>query len=203
MALLLPSIWFTHSICRFYFFFSAGTAPVNRNLKTKPDMADEDSTTHSQSSRSSTPNVSNPGTPRQDLSQEVRATPPLAVASATSGIQRTIPGQAQPPSTPVVPPAATAVASTAAAAAAIVTPPQQHVLPHQPQSKYSSLLAVIEDMGRDIRPTYAGNRTSSERLKRSIVHARILVRECLMECERSARTWLTAVCALLSIVCSQ
>ncbi|ESO87200.1 hypothetical protein LOTGIDRAFT_99981, partial [Lottia gigantea] len=57
----------------------------------------------------------------------------------------------------------------------------------QPASKYGQLLGVIEDMGRDIRPTYAGNRTSAERLKRSIVHARILVRECLMECERSAR----------------
>ncbi|XP_071105298.1 cyclin-dependent kinase 2-associated protein 2-like [Haliotis cracherodii] len=72
-----------------------------------------------------------------------------------------------------------------------VVPRQQQLPPmahHQQMSKYSQLLAVIEDMGRDIRPTYAGNRTSAERLKRSIVHGRILVRECLMECERSART---------------
>lgn len=54
-------------------------------------------------------------------------------------------------------------------------------------TKYAQLLAVIEEMGRDIRPTYTGSRTSSERLKRGIVHARILVRECLMETERSAR----------------
>uniref|UniRef100_A0A1A9UUD5 Cyclin-dependent kinase 2-associated protein n=2 Tax=Glossina TaxID=44049 RepID=A0A1A9UUD5_GLOAU len=54
-------------------------------------------------------------------------------------------------------------------------------------SKYAQLLAVIEEMGRDIRPTYTGSRTSTERLKRGIVHARILVRECLMETERSAR----------------
>lgn len=53
--------------------------------------------------------------------------------------------------------------------------------------KYAQLLAVIEDMGKDIQPSYAGSRTSAERLKRSIVHARILVRECLMEAERSAR----------------
>jgi hypothetical protein len=65
---------------------------------------------------------------------------------------------------------------------------QQLVQQHQSQSKYTQLLAVIEDMGRDIRPTYAGSKTSVERLKRGIVHARILVRECLMECERSART---------------
>ncbi|XP_053951914.1 hormone receptor 4 [Anastrepha ludens] len=54
-------------------------------------------------------------------------------------------------------------------------------------SKYAQLLAVIEEMGRDIRPTYTGSRSSTERLKRGIVHARILVRECLMETERSAR----------------
>ncbi|KAJ8897684.1 hypothetical protein PR048_003034 [Dryococelus australis] len=55
------------------------------------------------------------------------------------------------------------------------------------QSKYAQLLAVIEEMGKDIRPTYAGSKSSAERLKRCIVHARILVRECLVETERSAR----------------
>ncbi|XP_071443261.1 cyclin-dependent kinase 2-associated protein 2-like [Hetaerina americana] len=64
-----------------------------------------------------------------------------------------------------------------------VTPP----IPPPPQSKYAQLLAVIEEMGKDIRPTYAGSKSSAERLKRGIVHARILVRECLMETERSAR----------------
>lgn len=54
-------------------------------------------------------------------------------------------------------------------------------------SKYAQLLNLIEEMGRDIRPTYTGSRSSTERLKRGIVHARILVRECLMETERSAR----------------
>ncbi|XP_058454348.1 cyclin-dependent kinase 2-associated protein 1-like [Malaya genurostris] len=54
-------------------------------------------------------------------------------------------------------------------------------------TKYAQLLMVIEEMGRDIRPTYSGSRSSAERLKRGIVHARILVRECLLETERSAR----------------
>jgi hypothetical protein len=64
------------------------------------------------------------------------------------------------------------------------------VLPGPPgQSKYAQLLAVIEEMGKDIRPTYAGSKSSAERLKRGIVNARILVRECLMETERSARQW--------------
>lgn len=62
-------------------------------------------------------------------------------------------------------------------------------LPTAPgMSKYGHLLAVIEEMGRDIRPSYSGSRTSAERLKRGIVHARILVRECLLETERSARS---------------
>ncbi|KAJ8981172.1 hypothetical protein NQ317_017264, partial [Molorchus minor] len=55
------------------------------------------------------------------------------------------------------------------------------------QSKYAQLLNVIEEMGREVRPTYAGSRSSAERLKRNIVSARILVRECLIETERSAR----------------
>ncbi|GIY51755.1 cyclin-dependent kinase 2-associated protein 1 [Caerostris darwini] len=58
----------------------------------------------------------------------------------------------------------------------------------QPKPKYSQLLAIIEELGKDIRPTYAGSRSSAERLKRGIVHARILVRECLMETERNARS---------------
>ncbi|XP_062556343.1 cyclin-dependent kinase 2-associated protein 2 [Armigeres subalbatus] len=74
-------------------------------------------------------------------------------------------------------------------AAAIVTPVNS--LNHFPNnsnlSKYAQLLMVIEEMGRDIRPSYSGSRSSAERLKRGIVHARILVRECLLETERSAR----------------
>lgn len=68
------------------------------------------------------------------------------------------------------------------------TLPQYSVpAPQLPQSKYSQLLAVIEELGKDIRPTYTGNKMSTERLKRSIIHARILVRECLLETERSSR----------------
>lgn len=33
-------------------------------------------------------------------------------------------------------------------------------------SKYGQLLSLIEEMGRDIRPTYSGSRSSAERLKR-------------------------------------
>ncbi|XP_051167418.1 cyclin-dependent kinase 2-associated protein 1-like [Leptopilina boulardi] len=55
------------------------------------------------------------------------------------------------------------------------------------QSKYVQLLNVIEELGRDIRPSYAGSRSSAERVKRGLIHARILVKECLIEAEKSAR----------------
>lgn len=69
-----------------------------------------------------------------------------------------------------------------------VIQPSQPITKQDPgQSKYAQLLGVIEEMGREVRPTYAGSRSSAERLKRNIVSARILVRECLIETERSAR----------------
>lgn len=35
-----------------------------------------------------------------------------------------------------------------------------------PQNKYAELLAIIEELGKEIRPTYAGSKTAMERLKR-------------------------------------
>ncbi|XP_034936115.1 uncharacterized protein [Chelonus insularis] len=55
------------------------------------------------------------------------------------------------------------------------------------QSKYSQLLEVIEELGRDIRLTYAGSRSSTERLKMGIIQARMLVRDCLLETEINSR----------------
>ncbi|XP_076240959.1 cyclin-dependent kinase 2-associated protein 1-like [Calliopsis andreniformis] len=64
----------------------------------------------------------------------------------------------------------------------------QQTVPSVPgQSKYLQLLNVIEELGHEVRPTYAGSRTATEKIKRGIVHARILVRECLVETEKSAR----------------
>jgi hypothetical protein len=54
-------------------------------------------------------------------------------------------------------------------------------------SKYNQLLAVLEEMSKDVKPSYAGSKSSAERLKRGIAHARILVREALIEADRSAR----------------
>ena len=83
-------------------------------------------------------------------------------------------------------PSAVSAAPTAATASAS-TPVSGALDPHS-QSKYQQLLSVIEEMSKDIRPTYAGSKSSAERLKRGIVYARILVRECLVETERSARS---------------
>ncbi|KAF6024765.1 hypothetical protein EB796_016925 [Bugula neritina] len=55
------------------------------------------------------------------------------------------------------------------------------------QSKYAALLAIIEELGKDIRPTYAGNKLAAERLKRGIVHARVLTRDCMQEADRNIR----------------
>merc|ERR1712018_1113910 len=57
--------------------------------------------------------------------------------------------------------------STAAATAANAG----GALDPQSQSKYQQLLSVIEEMSKDIRPTYAGSKSSAERLKRGIVYA--------------------------------
>ena len=57
------------------------------------------------------------------------------------------------------------------------------------QGKYTQLLVIIEELGRDIRLSYAGSRSAAERLKMGIQHARILVRECLLETEHNARQW--------------
>lgn len=35
-------------------------------------------------------------------------------------------------------------------------------------STYSELLSVIEEMSREIRPTYAGSKSAMERLKRGV-----------------------------------
>ncbi|XP_062929276.1 cyclin-dependent kinase 2-associated protein 1 [Mobula hypostoma] len=59
-----------------------------------------------------------------------------------------------------------------------------------PQSKYAELLAIIEELRKDVRPSYAGNKSAMERLKRGIMRARGLVQECLIETERNARSQL-------------
>ena len=52
--------------------------------------------------------------------------------------------------------------------------------------RYSQLLEVIKEMSHDLKPVYAASsRTSSDRFKRGMTQAKLLVRECLLESERS------------------
>ena len=52
------------------------------------------------------------------------------------------------------------------------------------QARYNVLLGIIEELKKDIRPTYASSKTSAERLKRNINLARIEIRNCIQELER-------------------
>lgn len=147
---------------------------------------DDDVIIESSSSAPGTPSVSNPGTPRSVV-DEVRSTPPPGVRNTPPPGHRNTPpppGMSRSSSASQMSSASAPQSITSASAAAQRT----YQPPQLPQSKYALLLNCIEDMGKDIRPTYSGSRTSAERLKRGIVHARILVRECLMECERAARS---------------
>ena len=41
-------------------------------------------------------------------------------------------------------------------------------IPHQPMpsSRYNELLRVIEELGKDVKPTYAGSKNAGERLRK-------------------------------------
>uniref|UniRef100_T1K5L2 Cyclin-dependent kinase 2-associated protein n=1 Tax=Tetranychus urticae TaxID=32264 RepID=T1K5L2_TETUR len=46
---------------------------------------------------------------------------------------------------------------------------------------FEQLRLLLEEMGKDIRPVYAGNRNSAERLRRGVVQARLLIAECISQ----------------------
>ena len=55
------------------------------------------------------------------------------------------------------------------------------------QERYTQILKQFDDIGKDVRPSYAGSRGAPERLKKGILQARQLVRECMIETERVMR----------------
>ncbi|XP_076240104.1 uncharacterized protein LOC143182770 [Calliopsis andreniformis] len=57
------------------------------------------------------------------------------------------------------------------------------VYPYYEQNKYSQLLTIIEELGKNIKLLYAGSRTSAERLKIGIVQAKTLIKKWLLEIE--------------------
>jgi len=64
-----------------------------------------------------------------------------------------------------------------------LAPPTQPVKVSQ-GSTYSELLSVIEEMSREIRPTYAGSKSAMERLKRGTANStRLLLKlQCTVLC---------------------
>ena len=147
-------------------------------------------------SRQSTPPISTTNTPKASTNNTRTPTPTqngilqtsnnvVSNANANGGSSAGV----SVTSSAVVSNTTTAASVPASTTAATATTPSATpgALDPQSQSKYQQLLSVIEEMNKDIRPTYAGSKSSAERLKRGIVYARILVRDCLMETERSAR----------------
>uniref|UniRef100_A0A8C9A621 Uncharacterized protein n=1 Tax=Prolemur simus TaxID=1328070 RepID=A0A8C9A621_PROSS len=57
-----------------------------------------------------------------------------------------------------------------------------------PQGKYTELLAIIEELGKEICPTYMGNKSAMERPKHCIFHTGALVRDCLAELGLNVRS---------------
>lgn len=60
--------------------------------------------------------------------------------------------------------------------------------PVNTEVKYKQLLAVIEEMSKDMKPIISGSKTGAERFKRLIVQARLLVRECLNDVNNQSNT---------------
>lgn len=62
--------------------------------------------------------------------------------------------------------------------------PQIHTQPVKVSqgSTYSELLSVIEEMSREIRPTYAGSKSAMERLKRGVFQMFMIFVWCVGGC---------------------
>jgi hypothetical protein len=103
------------------------------------------------------------------------------------------PPQQQQPAPPPPPPLVISSLSAASAsdsqfeAATNANKIAHIVATHTQSSKYLQLLSVLEELGKDVRPSYAGSKSSAERLKRGIMHARTLVRESLIECDAATK----------------
>jgi len=140
-------------------------------------------------SRQSTPPISTTNSPKVSTNNTRTPTPTQNGIPQISTTANANAGANVVTSSAVVSNTTTVASVPASTTAATVTTPSATpgALDPQSQSKYQQLLSVIEEMNKDIRPTYAGSKSSAERLKRGIVYARILVRDCLMETERSAR----------------
>ncbi|TRY68459.1 hypothetical protein TCAL_14206 [Tigriopus californicus] len=125
--------------------------------------------------------------PPPSFSPNLSRAPSPKNVSGSNGIGALINTNLCPSSTPVISSLSAASASSSQNEAATNTNQTAHLACLTQNSKYSQLLLVLEEMGKDIRPSYAGSKSSAERLKRGIIHARILVRESLLEVERASK----------------
>lgn len=54
------------------------------------------------------------------------------------------------------------------------------------ETHYNELLKTIEEIGRDVKPSYTNNKVSTDRLKKNIMIARGVLRDCMGDLERLA-----------------
>ncbi|CAI5446024.1 unnamed protein product [Caenorhabditis angaria] len=64
----------------------------------------------------------------------------------------------------------------------------QQLPTYQPGTpNYQQLVNTIEEIGRDLKASYTFNKVSTERLKRNIINARVLVRGCLLDADNDKK----------------
>ena len=116
------------------------------------------------------PGVSPPPTP-------FKAAPPLAFTAPPT-----------PPGLATLASSMTGNGGASSGSGSVKSEPGRSISPTGNQmSKYNQLLLVLDEMNKDVRPSYAGSKSSVERLRRGIAHARLLVHEALIETERNSR----------------
>ncbi|KAI0986867.1 hypothetical protein GJ496_008035 [Pomphorhynchus laevis] len=67
------------------------------------------------------------------------------------------------------------------------TMPAEENPPAALSKRYNQLLQLINEMGRDVKSNYSGNKAAADRLKRNIIAARSIIRDCQIECDRINR----------------
>ncbi|XP_064391720.1 cyclin-dependent kinase 2-associated protein 1-like [Halichondria panicea] len=54
------------------------------------------------------------------------------------------------------------------------------------ETHYNELLRMIEEIGRDVKPSYTNSKSSTDRLKKNIMLARAVLRDCLSDLDKLA-----------------
>lgn len=123
-----------------------------------------------------------------DINEQTLTNTPIALMQTPVVLPIEVSTQATIP-TPIISAQSTILNLTNSTPTLNASLPQYQIPPtvQSGTSKYTQLLSMIDELGKDIRPTYNANRNCSDRLKRSIQHARGLVRECMAELEKNAR----------------